>query len=422
MKAFVCAMLFALPLAAQSALRITPPVAVDAHTAVDIDLHGDWSDSNTPFVRRVTVTGRAIEIHLGWFEGVAEFVITPWDATAHVGTLPAGIYTVSAMFDNDPQFPAEHATLIVRDDHVIVYPAAIPLSGGDATLFDDFTWLKPSDADPIVQISVDGGPFLDVSPPALAVHVPAHAAGTVDIVAKRKSGAIVAAPAAITFFDPAAPLDLTLFEPVVFPVSVNGAGRFGSQWSTSNVISAWYRSWFRTPLPCDGCTTSLLGRAVLPASGAASGQVLYAVRGTTYFVTGSNVTEQTHGAIGRVPVLRDKDFISGGLGFAIVPHLKNTRATLRVWLFTAAASAELWVQAHSTTKSNIVYPIATRSAPDQPLFVSFDLNALLDSVDDGTYINMNVSTVSPNPYEARLAAIISVTDNTTQQMTIIASQ
>lgn len=422
MKTFICAMFFALPLAAQPALRITPPPAVDAHTATDIYLHGDWPDSGTPLVTGVTVSGRNVTIHLSRYEGAVLYTFTQWVRVAHVGTLPAGVYGVTAVVDNVPELPAEHATLIVRDDHVVVYPAAIPLSGGDARLFDDFTWLKPADADPIVQISVDGGPFADVSLPDFGVHVPAHAAGTVDVVAKRKSGATVTARAAITFFDPAAPPDLTLFEPVLFPVSVNGAGRFGSQWSTNNMLFAWYPSWFRTPLPCDGCSRYLPHRAVLPVTGAASGQMLYAVRGSTYFYTASNVTEQTHGAVARIPVLRDRDFVIGQAACPNVPHVKNARATLRMWMFSYEEADEVWLEVYSATKDVVVHPIATRSAPGEPLFASVDLTPLLDQVDDGTVINVNISPGAADVYAVRTAAIISITDDTTQQMTIIQSQ
>jgi hypothetical protein len=64
---------------------------------------------------------------------------------------------------------------------------------------------------------------------------------------------------------------------------------------------------------------------------------------------------------------------------------------------------------------------ATRTANDQALFATLDISALVDQVDDGGPISVSVRSNAPDPDDERMWALLSITDNVTQQTTIVAA-
>lgn len=423
MKAVLAALLFvAAPLIAGDA-AIFPPPATDSHTSVDVTMHGIWRDGGVPQVKSVVVNGKTISIALAPYHGLTIQTFTPWRATAHLGVLSAGLYDVQASISGDPS-PADHAVLIVRDtDAFRVNPAAIPIGGDDVSVALTPPVFSEADRDRVTQISIDGGPFVDADPNGV-MHVAAHAAGTFDAVVKTAKGSTYTATAAVSFFDPAAPADLSLLEPVLFPVSFEGGGAFSSRWSVTNMLLFPAPSWFRSALPCSGCTNMRQRLAILQPNGSAAGQLLWAVRGANNFIASSNVRELNGGAVARVPFFREADLRDSKAFIADVPHLPHARTILRAWIFTAHAggAGTLFVEVYNITKSEVVSAGLTRTSPDEPLFGAADITGALDDLNDGTPILIIVHPIEPYGDDAKLWSLLSITDDATQQMTLIPAQ
>jgi len=99
--------------------------------------------------------------------------------------LTAGVYDV-VVYYND--YRGESASLIVRDDALIVSRHVLPRWAGDLQLS------VPDAGYVIRRISIDGGAWLDV--PHSTFAVPPHAPGTVDVTALTDSGKIITARSA----------------------------------------------------------------------------------------------------------------------------------------------------------------------------------------------------------------------------------
>jgi hypothetical protein len=426
MKPALIVLLLALarPLKADTVKFVFSPPVADTHSSVDVMLHGIWPTGNGPEFSGVTISGSQIAILLISHTGnTPSPYVVPWSSTAHLGILAGGVYDVSATITLPlgNALPADHATLIVRDaNFAYVVPNVVPIGGGQAIV--GLTGQPdPFHRDAIAMVSIDGGPFFHPDSGIYLTLAPRPTAGTVAMKVQTVKGVTYDVPAAITFFDPVAAPDPALFEPLLFPVSFSGDGGFFSRWSTVNTLHMHFLTSFRTPVPCDACDTSQ--PMVLKTTNAPSGLLLWVVRGTGFSAASSNVRELTHGAMTRLPVLREKDLFRFGARFVEVPRAAHSRTTLRVWILGSTNSETLNVIASSRARSATLSPAptATRTANDQPLFVSLDISALLDQVDDGGPISVNIRSNAPDPDDERTWALLSVTDNATQQMTIVAA-
>src|SRR5205823_3285303 len=123
----------------------------------------------------------------------------------------------------------------------------------------------------------------------------------------------VTSKAALIYYDASA-ADPAVFEPILFPLSFEGPGAFGSQWTTESFLYAnGAGAFFRDTLPCSGCSTSFtIGTKQLINDGNPWGHVLYAMRGTAgSLVMASRIRDtsrQSQTAGTEVPVVRESDF------------------------------------------------------------------------------------------------------------------
>ena len=405
MKAVAAALLLTLAaLSAHAAIvdaRFDPPAADDRHS-VDLLLFGEEPTSCVPGSARVVRNGTTIEVHLASLGSACLSAPFYWRYAAPLGVLDAGVYDVAASIDNS-KAPAVHATLIVRATEPFrVRPFAIPVSGGTVSLeggafFETILGVKFGDR-------YGSSPGL---PTADRVPAPPHPPGTVDVTVLTSTTAT--ATAAVTYYDPAAEPDPALFEPVLFPVAYNGAGWLGSQWVTENLLlSSEVATYFRTPLPCNGCTARVDSSVLALDGNSAAGILLWAVRGTTAaLIAQSRVGEVARGGgWTEVPVVRESDFRwlpwsygSKELRLLNVRLPENARATLRVWALddpgTVFGPATL---------------TPTRSAPGEPYFAMADVTDALRRSPD-VYLNAQKN--------ARVWAMLSITDNETQRVTVV---
>jgi hypothetical protein len=229
---------------------------------------------------------------------------------------------------------------------------------------------------------------------------------------------LVEAAAAFTYYDPSgSPPDSSIFEPLLFPIAYEGPGAFGSQWTTDNWLSAsgfQPGSYFHAP-PCRTCSNPVTGRIRLDASSFPWGVILWPARGTMETIGASSRvrdrSRQAESAGTYVPIVRETDFVSMHR-FVDVPTAPGFRAMLRVWTLDESA-AESFVYAGTVSGSTVRIPM-THVEGSGMLFGSIDLSEMLRSAS-----GPSAEVVLRSNFD-RGWGLISVTNNDTQQVTIIA--
>ena len=378
-------------------LRFDPPNP-NPHTSVVVLTAGDWPFAYCgPRVSSVTTEGRMITVSLATSQGFGDsFCSSRNQARVPLGIRPAGIYTVVVVLDDVER---ARAILTVRDDTTLLMrPYAVPMSGGDITIRNPF---HPDDP----EVTIDGAKVQTSGGPVLFMGAPAHAPGAVDVTVTRGSDTITA-KAALIYYDPVK-ADPAVFEPVLFPVSFDGAGAFGSRWTTENTLEFHSGSRFRDFKPCSFCVHP--ERLANPSK--PWGQVMYALRGTIdETILRSVLYEQSRGGVGTsIPVVRENDFRGPIMRFRMkLPSGGPWRAMVRVWTVTEPRGGY-----HVISYPNGSIPLPMTRIPNAEMwFGSLDVTPFLA---DTSYFG-----VQPRNFATPLRwwAMLSITNNQTQQVTI----
>lgn len=425
---FVLLSLLSLVSAAADTINFDPPNATVNHS-VDAIFIGIWNSSCVPSAKSVSVSRSTITLTLDAnLPGVVACTgaMTPYTGTFHLGILPAGSYTVTTVSETAGAVTVRaRATLIVRDSETIrLMPYAVPVTGGRITFLSP---TFPSDN----RVTIDGvtvpAGFASDSPPYF--EAPPHAPGAVDVVVNLLGSGMVTAKAAVIYYDPAS-TDPAIFEPIVFPVSFKGAGALGSQWVTESFITWSEPPFFRDHLPC--CLSFIADSAQLLTNANPWGHVLYAIRGTADSVDlASRIRDTSHQAQTagtEVPVARERDFRSR-LNFMNVPVDSRYRVMLRLWAIgddpfgnSPQFIAALPVNLVSTPAPFL--PITLAKIPGTAMwFGNIDVTSLLTQTPSTT----NTLRVYPGGYRSdavplafpRIWGMLSITNNDTQQVTIV---
>jgi hypothetical protein len=407
------------------AIRFDPPNVTVNHS-VDAIVTGVWSNSCLPSVKNVFIADGTITLRLDGYVGPAVgclAALTQYTRTFHLGVLPAGSYNVITIADFG-SFSTEllRGPLMVRDTETLsITPYAIPASGGQIGMKNPFFLAGASLTIGGVTVpansSIDGALFADAPP---------HAPGIVDVVVN-STARTVTAKASLIYYDPAQ-ADPSVFEPVLFPLSFQGSGAFGSQWTTENYITSWVSSaLFRDALPCAGCSARLdAGTKQLINNGNLWGHVLYAMRGTTSSLDfGSRIRDtsrQAQTAGTEVRVARERDF-RGQLRFLNVPGDSRYRVMVRLW--SLGDFPQFIVNIDLATPQ--VAPISVTKIPGTSMwFGSADITSLVAKGNG----NPTSVMVYPSGYGSIFASqlfppiwgMLSITNNDTQQVTVVSPQ
>jgi hypothetical protein len=422
---FLSLALVVVPFAAAEVIRFDPPNATANHS-VDATVSGIWLDGCTPTVKSVAVSGQTVTLHLDNNVPIdigCVLSTVQYSRTFHLGVLPAGRYTVIAIADQgSTSTELARAPLIVRDSETLtISPYAIPTSGGPIGLANPFFLAGATVT--IGGFTVAANSDVDGS---LFVNAPPHAAGVVDVVVNAANGTVMS-KAALIYYDPSA-ADPAVFEPILFPLSFQGAGAFGSQWVTENFLYAnSSAAYFRDPLPCAGCSASIdIGMKQLANNGNPWGHLLYAMRGTTGSVDFASrirdTSRQSSTAGTEIPVVRERDF-RGQLRFLNVPVESRYRVMLRLW--SLGDFPQFIVNVDSLALD--VAPLSVTRIPATAMwFDSIDVTSLVSK----GRTNPTSVLVYPSGYGSPYGSLpfppiwgmLSITNNDTQQVTIVTPQ
>ncbi|HEV7488466.1 MAG TPA: hypothetical protein VGQ65_22555 [Thermoanaerobaculia bacterium] len=420
-------LLFLVSAASADTIAFDPP-GVTVNHSVDAIVSGLWNDGCVPPAKSVIVSGSTITLTLdaNLPPGVGCLTaVTPYAALFHLGILPAGSYTVIAVSESAGVVTERaRVPMIVRDSETIrLSPYAVPITGAPIAIFNPPVVLGNTvtiDGVTVVLAGpTDGPPSFDAPP---------HAPGAVDVVVDLGSHTVTS-KAALIYYDPAS-TDPAIFEPILFPVSFQGPGALGSQWVTENFMSSETLAFFRDRVPCCG---SIISSSVQLLNNANPwGHVLYAIRGTADSLHLASrirdTSRQAQTAGTEVPVVRERDFRSR-LNFMNVPVDAHYRVMLRLWSigdnpfgnnppFTVAVPVSL-----VTTEVPFLAIPMTKITGTAMSFGSIDVTSLLTR----TPANPNTLRVYPSGYRSeavplafpRIWGMLSITNNDTQQVTII---
>jgi hypothetical protein len=430
------------PFAVAETIRFDPPNVTAGHS-VDATLSGVWPNGCLPAAKGFVVDGSTITLHLDATSPLGVLCsqnLPPYSRSWHLGVLPAGGYTVIAVADQgSTSSELARAPLIVRDaETLFISPYAVPTSGGPIGLANPFFLAGATLT--IGGVTVPANSEVDG---ALFANAPPHATGVVDVAVNAANGT-VASKAALIYYDPSA-ADPAVFEPILFPISFQGPGAFGSQWITESFLyssgsaanirdalpcagcsTGSSAAFFRDPLPCAGCSTMFtLGTSRLINNGNPWGHVLYALRGTTGALElASRIRDTSRQAITagtEVPVVRERDF-RGLLRFMNIPVDPKYRITLRLWALGDYPQYIFAIDAVPALQNSLSL---TRIPGTSMWFGSADVTATIQLA-AGNPTNL---LVTPSPYGSNNPAftppiwgMLSITNNDTQQVTIVSAQ
>jgi hypothetical protein len=419
-KQGLVAFLLAAAASASASMRLEPRVAT-TQTSVDA-IFSFFSDCGV-LASKASVSGSKVIIDTA-LPSICFAAAQPYTFRTHLGLLPAGVLDIYLrFFANDP--PIFAGQVIVRDSEFLFWPPAVPTTGGSpirvlGVVNSRFNGATVDGKHVTSTYGASDGDFF-TNP-----HAPGTVDATVDINSDGPRDTTHYLKAALTYYDPAAPPDRTLFEPILFPVSYEGPGAFGTRWTTENLLSIAsppfnkdiFPVMFRTPPPCKGCgSTAVKVREPpirLESRNNPWGEVLWAVRGTIAedFQTESRVRVTSEGGSSsvQIPVVRERDLFQRDIRLRSIPIAGDSRVTLRIWSFGHKGLARVLV---GQTASVVM------TSPDQgaPLFGQIDLTSLfarLPAEQNSVDVRVSFDYEADGGYP-EVWALLSITNNTTQQ-------
>ncbi|HEX2062765.1 MAG TPA: hypothetical protein VHK90_18640, partial [Thermoanaerobaculia bacterium] len=231
-------LLAAVPHFAQHAqVSFDPPVPTTL-TPVTMKVRAPWPTLEQPRDPQAVRAGNVITITWTLPAG-GRTVPSLWQTEVWLGLLPAGTYDVRLRFEGVPETYSE-LLLVVRDaDPTFIVRPAIVSTAGTAPAFI----VASTSPNPLCTqaasfaVTVDGvtAPVLQRIGCNLAVQLPPNEPGpaTVRVTVNGVAHEVIAA---LHYVDPASAPDPALYERMLIPVLMEGAGAFGSQWTTEAVM------------------------------------------------------------------------------------------------------------------------------------------------------------------------------------------
>lgn len=366
------------------------------------------------------------------------------DRLIPIGTLPAGSYRITYIFEGGDDIALQIGTINVRnasspapfDIHPFTVrstPAGLRLrvTRNDQSIFalcatadcSDITIRVGGVVAQNVRRAADGAAWFDAPP---------HAEGLVDVVIEKRDPVVTwTYPAALFYFD--AP-DLSAFERILFPVLFNAPGANGSDWRSEAVVSNPNPFFIENDNTIESfvCVTFPCGERLSPGSFAriAGGNYPHGVTllvprpeadDVAFSLRVRDVSRQAEGFGTEIPVVREKDLVMDrDLTLLDVPVDPRYRVKLRVYSYdplpgmNAFATVRVMnpVSKALLATHNLIPKRDCTDCPFMPFYAELDLPA---GAANGEPVALSIQTAMGAPSWA----FATVTNNTTQQVTIV---
>ena len=397
------------------------PVAPTDESYVVLQVREVWLSVCLPRDPQVTRAGNRIEVRWTVPNEVGCFARPNfWSADVPLGVLPAGEYEV-VVLTAGRTFPSVPLVVTDATPSLIVQPRV--LSGDGATEVSiDTPGLCLADG---AVVEVDGATVPSrVEGCSVIATFPPHAPGAAD-VSVRAGAHERTTIAAVQYIDPDATPEPSLFERVLIPVFFNGPGAFGSQWATEVVMVNRTPSTLRwlprvsqslPPLPFDATVS-------LDAGNHLTGLILFLPRGydVRFGAVFRDLSREASQWGTELPIVREQEFESVVV-LPNVPFDARHRLQLRIYgiqghtFYVRVSAGEL------TTEVAVTGACEVRDQPcnsNRPAFGSLDLGLAFPHLTGRQRIR-----ISPAQFDftRRIWAMVTVTNNDTQQVTTITPQ
>jgi hypothetical protein len=340
--------------------------------------------------------------------------------------LPPGAYRVEMRFDQGSVYAATQ--FVVRNagpKPFEIHPFAVPSFNGTLRLRLSGVECSASDCSDI-DVAIDGtaaGPLERRSDGSIWFTAPQHEEGLVDVTV-RKSDFVQISPAALYYFDAR---ESSVFEHILFPVLDDAEGAHGSHWVTEATISN-PRPWFvenanyveYVDCVIYPCRERLKPGEMVSISGEGypHGAILLAPRpeapDLAFGLRARDTSRHAEGLGTRIPVVREKDMVHGeNLELLDVPVDPRYRVKVRIYVVGPTIVEDLPGSMSIVRGANAekVDFMMTPAEGNVPAYAEIDLPA------GATHERVNL-IIEP-PLDASAWAFATVTNNQTQQVTII---
>ena len=425
MVRIVLSLLFAVSLAAQTQRIVLDPPGPTSATPVEAHLYVACDPASSTLER----VGNVLKIHVT--TGPLENRCDPPVAALHripLGILAAGEYRIDVTVGERDDVTSR--TFVVRNGGASpfeIHPFAVPVQ--------PFGLRLRVTGEDVAKIFIDGiaVPGLTSEPDgSFTFAAPPHARGLADVTVETSAGAIHTLPGALYYFDRALPLDTSVFERVLFPVLFHSAGAHASEWVSEAAIAnrrPWFIETWNEVMPFE-CIDYPCGERFSPdsyvafnGSGYPRGVALLVPRpeaenlAFSLRVRDTSRAEEGYGT--QVPVVREQDMFRGtDLTLLDVPIDPRYRTKLRIYLLDSGEhDAWVTVDRASAPSESFFVPVrrdcSGRSCDAIPWYAELDLP--VGETDERVNVYVAVGA-----HESPAWAFASVTNNETQQVTIVA--
>lgn len=440
-------LLAALPLSAQivQTIEFDPPLP-DSSMPVQLHLAGVNNDACPPSVASVSVNGKAIRIDLTPRPPVCILLPTPWGERVDLGRLAPGNYDVTVF--GRGQFEAAilgTKTLTVTDaaQPFEVYPSVASTLGGTQVRIEisaDALLCAPSAAacQNVESLTIGGKPaqYQIINGSNILATAPANAAGGAVVALKVETLPLMQFTA-FRYADPSAAPDPIAFDRVLFPVLFSGAGAFGSFWQTDAVIENLGRGFVgewrvvtmaNCPVaaPCSGPVPP--GETAYVAQPSRERGLLYfpGRRHEASLRYGLHVRDSSRSAqdLGtEIPVVTTRK-TTFDLSLLDIPTDARYRRTLRIYDIDGVersvnvAVLPMGLPALAETTLVSLTTGCTSAVCDAPAYAPINLDPIVARI-PAQRVRVRVSS---SMHDARLWAVVTVTNNDTQHVTAYTPQ
>jgi hypothetical protein len=381
------------------------PAAPTSATPLSVTITADVGDPCKPDPLNATIlrSGATITIDLGPRARVCPATTNPWTTTLEMPPVPAGDYTVLVNVDGQRY---TRTRILVRDASPQFHVRPFAVTPGTRVMLEGIA------IDARSEVFVDG---VRARIEGDRVVMPQHAPGLVEV----RVGSIPSMAYYLGGNDEPAG---SLYERILFPILTRTAGAFGSRWTTETAIHNG-NPWTVTtrnavaPIVCvqPPCTEEYRPFETLRFDGGAfpRGVALLVPRDAvprfSYSLRVRDTNREQDDFGSRIPVAREADFRTERFPLLDVPLRENYRVRLRLYSFEPK-SDRVDVSTAGAAHTVTLQPGADAA---QPAFAEVDVTALF-----GTRGNVDL-TIQPLSGTA-VWAFATVTNNTTQRVTVIA--
>jgi len=279
----------------------------------------------------------------------------------------------------------------------------------------------------------------DIRGDQVSVVTPAHAPGVVDVTITNRAGQTIVLPGAFTFLEGGNPV--AGWERILMPVAVKQvAGNFGSLWTTDiSVLNSG-----TTPVRVELCIVEACDYTPSPTAPLAAGVArtldfrnVFDEPATILWVRSSEIEQLRFAARFRdlsrqsesfgteLPVVRESDLTSGPLHLLDIPNDRNFRVNLRVYDIDDRSDNPVEIRLFAMNGEETLFygaPMKLRRSKDQPgEFYGFAAISLDQILSTSRFPFFRVEVRAANP-ATRLWGFATVTNNSTQQVTVISPQ